>query len=391
MTRIGEVRQEQAAFHQLLLRMAGRLPDELIAEARRWLAADELVEIAQAVVFAALAARVAVTEAEAALLADTLTAAGEDVEALADLERSEADPQPLYGVAPVSPQVLTEHGDAVPYAVDLTQPYEGPGGLDEIDAAAVAAMPSLAADAPARALWRTWRFPAMGTQWPPPRRVYLLQADHEANLPALAAGLQDALAVAGEDNPQVEAFVDADGLPAYQRTALGFSALLWTAEPGERPAVARVFDTFEPGVGPGFEPDHPELDEPEVDQVARYLDEGVPLLITPDLAPDVVDPTREPAVPTAFRTDGRWIWSDAVSYYLRGYGLAPDPALLAEIRQHAYRSPEVDAVALHRALSVLYASAAGGVDAVEESDVTDDVDEPVGGGDTGGAATAKSV
>ncbi|MEV6367869.1 hypothetical protein AB0L86_13350 [Micromonospora musae] len=391
MTQTGEVRQEQAAFHQLLLRMAGRLPDELIAEARRWLDAGELVEIAQAVVFAALAARVAVTEAEAALLAEALTAAGEDVEALSDLERSEADPQPLYGVAPVSPEVLAEHGDAVPYAVDLTQPYDGPGGADEVDAAAVAAMPSLTVDASARALWRTWRFPAMGTQWPPPRRVYLLQADDEAVLPALAAGLQDALSAAGEENPQVEAFVDADGLPAYQRTALGFSALLWTTAPGETPAVARVFDTFEPGVGPGFEPDHPELDESEAERVARYLDEGVPLLITPDLAPDVVDPARQPVVPTAFRTDGRWIWSDAVSYYLRGYGLAPDPALLADIRQSGYQPPEVDAVALHRTLSVLYASAAGGVDDADRSEVAGGGNEPADSGDVAGEAMAKSV
>ncbi|MEU6206773.1 hypothetical protein ABZ814_24675 [Micromonospora musae] len=391
MTQTGEVRQEHAAFHQLLLRMAGRLPDELIAEARRWLVAGELVEIAQAVVFAALAARVAVTEAEAALLAEALAAAGEDVEALADLERSEADPQPLYGVAPVSPEVLAEHGDAVPYAVDLTQPYDGPGRADEVDAAAVAAMPSLTADASARALWRTWRFPAMGTQWPPPRRVYLLQADDEAVLPALAAALQDALSAAGEENPQVEAFVDADGLPAYQRTALGFSALLWTATPGETPAVARVFDTFEPGVGPGFEPDHPELDESEAERVARYLDEGVPLLITPDLAPDVVDPARQPVVPTAFRTDGRWIWSDAVSYYLRGYGLAPDPALLADIRQSGYQPPEVDAVALHRTLSVLYASVAGGVDEADRSEVAGGGNEPADSGDVAGEALAKSV
>ncbi|MGW0436574.1 hypothetical protein ACWDV4_29005 [Micromonospora sp. NPDC003197] len=368
MTHIGEVRRERsAAFHQLLLRMAGRLPDELITEARRWLVAGEFVEIVQAVVFAALAGRVTVTEADAELLADVLTAADEDVEALAELERSEADPQSLYGVASVRPEVLAEHGDAVPYAVDLTQPYDGPGGLDEIDAAAVVAMPSLTADLPARALWRAWRFPALGTQWPPPRRVYLLQADDEAFLPVLAAGLQDALAAAGEEDPQVEAFVEVDDLPAYQRTALGFSALLWTVIPGETPAVARVFDTFEPGVGPTFEPDHLELTEAEADRVAQYLDAGVPLLITPDFTPDVVDPARGDAVPIVFRTDGRWIWSDAVSYYLRSYHLAPEPALFEEIRANGYLPPEVDAVALHRALAVLYAPAL----------CADDVDEAV--------------
>ncbi|MFI6763599.1 hypothetical protein ACIBF5_31195 [Micromonospora sp. NPDC050417] len=360
MSQVAEGRQDQiAAVHQLLLRMAGRLPDELIVEARHWLVEGEFVGIAQAVVFAALAARIAVTEAEAALLSDVLRAAGEDVEALADLERSDADPQPLYGVAPVSPEVLEEHGPAVPYSLDLTVPYDGPGGPDEIDAAAVAAMAALAARAPVRALWRVWRFPAMGTEWPPSRRVYLLQADDEVSLPGLAAGLQNALAAAGETHPQVEAFLDPDALPAYQRTSLGFSALLWTATPAVVPLVAQVFDTFDPGSEPGFDSTHPRLDEAEQDRVADYLDRGVPLLIAPDLAPDVLDPERPEVVPAVIRTDGRWIWIDAASYYLRGYGLAPDPDLLDEIRANDYLPPEVDAVALHRALSVLYATATG--------------------------------
>ncbi|RKR86854.1 hypothetical protein BDK92_1122 [Micromonospora pisi] len=350
---------ELAAFHQLLLRMSGRLPDELIAACRRWLVEGEFVETAQAVVFAALAGRIVVAEAEAVLLSDVLRAAGEDVEALAELERSDADPHPLYGVAPVSPEVLAEHGSAVPYVIDLTVPYAGPGGLDEVDAAAVAAMASLVDGAPVRALWRVWRFPPMGTQQPPARRVYLLQADDEASLPGLAAGLQDVLVVAGETHPQVEAFVDPAALPAYQRTALGFAALLWTATPAVAPLVARVFDTFEPGAGPSFDSAHPRLDQVDRDRVAGYLDAGAPLLITSDLAPDVLDPARPEVVPTAFRTDGRWVWTDAVSYYLRGYGMAPDADLLDAIRAHDYLAPEVDAVALHRALSVLYASPAG--------------------------------
>jgi hypothetical protein len=360
MTQAVEAPSDQvAAFHQLLLRMAGRLPDELIAEARRWLAGGELVEIAQAVVFAALAGRIVVTELDAALLADTLTAAGEDADALADIERSEADPQPLYGLAPVSPEELAEYGDEVPYSIDLTGPYDGPGGADEIDAAAVAVLAAQLADdapvAPAAALWRTWRFPAIDTQWPPPRRMYLVQAEGEAALPGLAAQLQDALDAAGETNPQVEAFLDPDELPAYQRTALGFSALLWTAAPAAPPLIARVFDTFGPDSGPGFDPAHPRLDEDERDRVSSYLDEGVPLLITPSLTPDVVDPARGDVVPTAFRTDGRWIWTDAVAYYLREHRLAPDPDLLDEIRANDYLPPEVSAVALHRALAVLYA------------------------------------
>jgi len=344
------------AYHRLLLRMAGRLPDELIFEARRWLADEEFVEIAQAIVFATLVGRVAVSEADAALLADTLTDAGEDVDALADIERSAADPPPLYGLAPVSPEALEAYGDDVPYSIDLTGSYDGPGAADEIDAVAVAAVGAqLADEAPAVALWRTWRFPAIDTQWPPARRMYLIQANDEARLPALTARLQEELEAAGESDPQVEVFLDLDDLPAYQRTALGFSALLWTATPGGPLLIARVFDTYRPETGPGFDETHPQLDGGERDRVLSYLDEGVPLLITPALTEDVVDRARGEVVPTVFRTDGRWIWADAVAYYLREHLLAPDPDLLDEIRGNAYTLPEVDAVALHRALAALYA------------------------------------
>ncbi|PYC66798.1 hypothetical protein C7C45_23120 [Micromonospora arborensis] len=376
MSQTTESRTDQTgAFHQLLLRMAGRLPDELIVETRRWLAEGEFVEIAQAVAFAALAGRIAVTEADAALLTDVLRAAGEDVEALAALEHSDAASQPLYGAAPVSPEVLEQYGSAVPYSIDLTVPYTGPGGMDEVDAAAVAAMASLATDAPVRALWRVWRFPSMGIQQPQARRVFLLQADDETALPGLAVKLQDVLAVAGESHPQVEAFVDPDTMPPYQRTALGFAALLWTATPGEAPLVVPVFDAVETGAEPGFDPTHPRLDQAENDRVADYLDAGVPLLITPDHAPDVLDPERPEVVPAVVRTDGRWIWTEATAYYLRSYGLAPAPDLLDEIRANDYLPPEVDAVALHRALSVLYAAATE-VATADDAEVPGDAARP---------------
>jgi hypothetical protein len=348
-------RTQLAAFNQLLLRTAGRVPDELIAAARRWLAAGEFVVIAQAVAFAVTAARATLTEREIALLTDALADAGEDVDALAAIETSEADQQPWYGFAPVSPQVLELHRDDVPYSLDLTVPYRGPGAGDAVDDEVVSAVvEQVVAGARAVALWRAWRFPAVDTPWPRPRRIFLLQVVDEASLPELVVRLQDTLELAGEIDPQVEAFADPDDLPAYQRTALGFSALLWTAAPPMPPVIARVFDTFTEEEGPGFDPKHPLLSETERERVADYLEDGTPLLVTSELDPDVLDPERGPVVPVAFRTDGRCIWTDAAGYYLREYGLAPDPDLLDEIRAHDYQPPKVDAVALHRALNVLY-------------------------------------
>ncbi|MGI5520035.1 hypothetical protein ACQEUX_03685 [Micromonospora sp. CA-259024] len=364
-TVVGVPSDQSAAFHQLLLRMSGRLPDELITVSRRWLSEGEFADIAQAVVFAALAGRLAMTEADAVLLSDTLAEAGEDTEALAEVERAATDPLPPYGLAPVSPEELAEHGDAVPYSIDLTVPYDGPGAADGIDQVAVTAVAAQFGDGVAvTALWRVWRFPAIDTQWPPPRRIYLLQGGDEAALPALAARTQDALELAGETDPQVEAFLNPDDLPAYQRTALGFSALLWTAAPPAVPLVAQVYDTFDPERGPGFAPDHPRLDGEERDRVLSYLAEGAPLLITATRSPDVVDAGAGEVVPAGFFTDGHWIWTDAAAYYLRTYGLAPDPDLLDAIRANHYLPPEVDVVAVHRALSILYAPVVDQADSV---------------------------
>ena len=85
-----------------------------------------------------------------------------------------------------------------------------------------------------------------------------------------------------------------------------------------------------------------------------YLAAGTPLLITTELTADMLDPTHPMVVPTNVRTDGEWVWSDAVSYYLDRYRLAPEVPFLAHIQQRRYVAAEVDVVALHRALSVVH-------------------------------------
>jgi hypothetical protein len=72
------------------------------------------------------------------------------------------------------------------------------------------------------------------------------------------------------------------------------------------------------------------------------------------LIADVMDNRRHAVVPMNFRTDGHWVWADAVAYYLRTYGLAPDADLLEHIRARQYEVAVVDAVASHRALAALH-------------------------------------
>ncbi|MEE1788483.1 hypothetical protein PUR71_37125 [Streptomyces sp. SP17BM10] len=104
------------------------------------------------------------------------------------------------------------------------------------------------------------------------------------------------------------------------------------AEPGGF-RLAAVFDAVDPVTGPGFAPDRVRLPEgPARQAVLRYLRDGAAVLLTPTLMDDVVDPARRGVVPLGFRTDGQWIWTDTVTYYLETHGLAPEPGLLAHVR-----------------------------------------------------------
>jgi hypothetical protein len=129
-------------------------------------------------------------------------------------------------------------------------------------------------------------------------------------------------------------------------------------------SVARVFDGTKPGTDePHFAPDHPVVaDLGRRRRLSDYLNAGRPVFSTTAHDVDRVDGTRGKVVPLSFRTDGAWIWTDISAYYLRAYGLLPDPELVAHIAANGYRMPRVDGVAEFRAISVLYRP--------EEEDVT---------------------
>ncbi|GIE32555.1 hypothetical protein Ait01nite_056000 [Actinoplanes italicus] len=103
--------------------------------------------------------------------------------------------------------------------------------------------------------------------------------------------------------------------------------------PGGADTVARVFDAYEPVGGGSFEETHPVLASPAELQLAiDHLSGGRVLLRTAARERDVYAPDGPPVVPLGYRTDGRWVWSEATAYYLATYGLNPDPSLLAHIR-----------------------------------------------------------
>jgi len=125
--------------------------------------------------------------------------------------------------------------------------------------------------------------------------------------------------------------------------------------------LARVFDVVDPETGPSFVPDHPRIDDPAQRQaLVDYLDSGTPVLVTPALLNDVVDPSRRALVPTNFITDGTWVWTDTVTYYLRQYGLAPEDGLLRHIQTQDSSAEPVDPHTAQRAVGFVLDSPGAG-------------------------------
>lgn len=318
-----------AELHDTLLRVAGWAPDDHLADARTRLARGDESAAARILVFAGARTVLPLTEEDLDLLGRLLVADGDE-------------PGMLKAVQLAA-------GEAPPWRFTAAPPADGGARDDGELLAAVAREPG------ARALWRSWRWPADGA---PPRPVYVVETDphglaeDSGGLAGVTGRLQDLLAGTGEQAPRVEVVAARRELPPYQRSAKASGALLWTARPAEEPVVARVFDTM--GAGQGFAPDHPRMtDESERQRTLGYLRAGTELLMTLGMLDDAVDSAKGAVVPMSFRTDGRWIWADAIVYYLEQYHLAPDPGLLRHIETMGGPPPRPDTDALHRAMAVL--------------------------------------
>ncbi|MER7753272.1 hypothetical protein [Kitasatospora sp. NPDC097643] len=104
--------------------------------------------------------------------------------------------------------------------------------------------------------------------------------------------------------------------------------------------LAAVFDVVDPVAGPGFAQDRAVVaDEEERAALLAYLRAGAPVVMTPMLMDDVLDTGRRGVVPLNYRTDGAWIWTDTVTYYLAEHALAPEPGLLAHLRERGASGP----------------------------------------------------
>jgi hypothetical protein len=90
---------------------------------------------------------------------------------------------------------------------------------------------------------------------------------------------------------------------------------------------------------------------PDKTQILEYMNSATAILFTTATAPDRYAPDAGRPVPLSVRSDGDWVWSDAITYYLERHDIAPEQDLLDHIRRQHYRCPELDPAGARTALA----------------------------------------
>lgn len=200
--------EQQRACHDLLVRLAGRLPDQLLWRLRDWLAAGAHTAVARTLPKSLLRHRVGITDSERLLLEASLACWGA-------AQRSLDTVLPI--VEPAEPTVrFAAELDPAQACTDL--PATG-RWRDSVELSLIAVVRG---NPGARELRRSWRLDT-----PRPQRVML--AHVTADLVATTATLQRVLRAHGDLTPCVEVVSPPLTLGSYHRAALRDSVSLWRA------------------------------------------------------------------------------------------------------------------------------------------------------------------
>jgi hypothetical protein len=105
---------------------------------------------------------------------------------------------------------------------------------------------------------------------------------------------------------------------------------------------ATMVDGLDEHGTPRIDPERGRVENPdEKRRIQRYLRGGEMLLLVTGYVTDMLDASRGAVVPASTRTDGEWIWSEGLEYYLEEYGVAPEPDFYRAIVAAGYTCPDV--------------------------------------------------
>ncbi|MET0297844.1 MAG: hypothetical protein ABW024_10610 [Microbacterium sp.] len=93
------------------------------------------------------------------------------------------------------------------------------------------------------------------------------------------------------------------------------------------------------------------LSEEDAARVGAYLEAGAVVMHTTARGVDVLK-DDEKVIPLTIRTDGEYVWTGPVTYYVQTYGVAPDAEFLAHVRARDYQVGEVSPAEVEAAAAV---------------------------------------
>ncbi len=76
-----------------------------------------------------------------------------------------------------------------------------------------------------------------------------------------------------------------------------------------------------------------------IDKICAYLDSGLPLIVSPGVVRDVIDESKGNAGSPSILTDGKWAWSEALSYYVKNYHLLLNSHFLNTMIENGWKIP----------------------------------------------------
>ncbi|WP_229071627.1 hypothetical protein [Actinoplanes sp. DH11] len=223
-------------LHRLLLRLAGRVPDDWLNHVRTRIATGELAEVPDTISGTTAELRVPLTAGEVALLRELVLLLHGDREPMRieQVVVAERTPASAHRFFPVPAEVLATDAARIPAHLDLSGTddlWQLPPHLAHLDDLAMR-LTDLTDTAPVVALGqrddvlsiaRAWRFPLDG---PPVDGVRVLLVEVASGAPAWDVA-RTAERDMDEAGAQVEAYWAGDELPPYHRRALAGAAVLW--------------------------------------------------------------------------------------------------------------------------------------------------------------------
>jgi hypothetical protein len=196
----------ESACHELLLRLAGRLPDRQLWRFRDWLAAGALPELSHVLPLTLLRERIGLIDEEFRLVDTALRAHGADIGMVSSVRELYELPEPDHTFAEHDPDAPGRNSLGDQLAVLLAALLRGRPAVGEV-----------------RATWRRSRQPA-GQNGIEVTRVLLVTAT--ADHAGLTGELQRVQRAIGEPDPCVEVLPAGFTPTPYHRAAFAASELL---------------------------------------------------------------------------------------------------------------------------------------------------------------------